>query len=93
MKFASLRILLALAALLGTVIFQLDIKASFTNGELPYPVYVEQPKFHCIGDPRKFVIKLKKSLYGLAESPRLWNEKLDKENIKAMGFKRLESDP
>ena len=40
LKFASLRILLALAALLGTVIFQLDIKAAFTNGELPYPVDV-----------------------------------------------------
>ena len=92
LKYSSFRLLLALAAMLGASLFHLDIKAAFTNGELPYPVYVEQPAYHAKGDPNKFVIKLKKSLYGLAESPRLWNQKLDSE-LTTMGFRRLESDP
>ena len=92
LKFSSLRILIAICALMGAVLYQLDIKAAFTNGDLPYPVYVEQPRFYAKGDPTKFVIKLKKSLYGLVESPRLWNEKLNHELLR-MGFQRLESDP
>ena len=92
LKFASFRILFALAAIIGAVVQQIDVKGAFLNGDLPKPIYTEQPINLAQGDPTKYVLKLKKSLYGLAESPRLWNERFDKE-LKDIGFTRLESDP
>lgn len=92
LKFASLRMLFAIAAIFGATVKQMDVKTAFLNGDLPEPIYVEQPKNMPVGNPRNFVMKIKKSLYGLAEAPRLWNEKLDSE-LRAMGFKRLSSDP
>ena len=37
-------IMVALAANMGLVIHQADVKTAFLNGELPDSVYVEQPK-------------------------------------------------
>ena len=91
LKFALLRVLFALAAFLGLMVHQLDVKGTFLHGELPEPIFVEQP-VNLAENSRNFVLKLRKSLYGLAESPRLWNEKLDTE-LKRIGFVRLESDP
>ena len=91
LRFASLRVVFALAALFGVVIHQLDVKGAFLHGKLPKPIYVEQPINLAIGDPATTVLKLKKSLYGLSESPRLWNETLDKE-LTSIGFRRLTSD-
>ena len=38
------------------------------------------------------VCKLKMSLYGLKQSPRSWNEELDKK-LRSLGFKQATSDP
>ena len=38
------------------------------------------------------VCKLKKSIYGLKQSPRCWNTALDKQ-LKEMGFVQSTSDP
>lgn len=91
LRYASLRVIFALAALFGVIVHQLDVKGAFLHGNLPKPIYVEQPINLAIGDPAKTVLKLKKSLYGLSESPRLWNETLDKE-LTSIGFRRLTSD-
>ena len=43
-------------------------------------------------DGRQWVCKLKKGLYGLRQSGRLWYEKLAKE-LERIGFTQLKSDP
>jgi hypothetical protein len=75
-KFVSIHYILALAAIEDMEIHQLDVKTTFLNGDLEEEIYMEQPKgFTQEGE--HLVCKLHKSLYGLKQSPRDWNQKLD----------------
>jgi hypothetical protein len=57
-------------------IYQMDVKTVFFNGDLEEEIYMEQPQgFTQEGE--HLVCKLHKSLYGLKQSPRAWNQKLD----------------
>ncbi len=54
----------------------MDVKIAFLNGDLEEEIYMEQPEgFTHEGE--HLVCKLHKSLYGLKQSPRAWNQKLD----------------
>ena len=53
---------------------------------------MKQPEDYAIQGKETLVCKLKKSLYGLKQSPRCWNEALDKQ-LKNMGFEHANSDP
>ncbi len=75
-KFVSIHCILALAAIEDIEIHQIDVKTSFFNGDLEEEIYMEQPKgFTQEGE--HLVCKLHKSLYGLEQSSRAWNKKLD----------------
>jgi hypothetical protein len=75
-KFVSIRCILALAAIEDMEIHQIDVKTTFLNGDLEKEIYMEQPEgFTQEGE--HLVCKLHKSLYGLKQSPRAWNQKLD----------------
>ncbi|GKB59900.1 ribonuclease H-like domain-containing protein [Tanacetum coccineum] len=57
------------------VVKMLDVNNAFLYGELVDDVYMSLPEgFFVHGDQR--VYKLKKSLYGLKQTPEKWNEKL-----------------
>jgi hypothetical protein len=74
-KFVSIRCILALAAIENMEIHKMDVKTTFLNGDLEEEIYMEQPKgFTQEGE--HLVCKLHKSLYGLKQSPRAWNQKL-----------------
>ena len=49
---------------------QMDVKTIFLSGEIDETIYIEKPKNYVIGDSKSMVCKLKKSLYGLKQSPR-----------------------
>ena len=52
--------------------FKLDIKNAFLHGDLADEVYMEQaPGFVAQGES-SLVCKLRRSLYGLKQSPRAW---------------------
>lgn len=89
-RFTSIRSIIAIAAQKRMSMKQFDVRTAFLNGELNEVVYMEQP----IGfeDKSKRVCKLKKSLYGLKQSSRCWNEKFTK-SIKLFGFTQCKSDP
>jgi len=64
-KIVSIRIVLALVALLDLELQQLDVKTTFLHGDLDEEIYMEQPEGFARNCNKKFVWRLKKSLYGL----------------------------
>ncbi|KAK2984527.1 hypothetical protein RJ640_025024 [Escallonia rubra] len=65
-RMETIRTVLALAAQLGLLVFQLDVMSAFLHGELEEEVYVEQPQSYVLDK----VYRLKKALYGLKQAPR-----------------------
>ena len=71
-KMTSVRLLLSLAASSRWPLFQLDVKNAFLHGDLHEEVYMEQPPGFVAQGESGHVCRLKKSLYGLKQSPRAW---------------------
>ncbi|GJP39114.1 hypothetical protein CLOM_g23504 [Closterium sp. NIES-68] len=85
-KGTTLRVLLAMAALLGWKIRQMDIVTAFLNGIILEEVYMKQPEGLDDGSGR--VCRLKKAIYGLKQAPRAWYHKFE-EALVAGGFKKM----
>lgn len=51
--------------LLDLELEQLDVKTTFLHGDLDEEIYMEQPDWFVQNRNKRFVCKLKKSLYGL----------------------------
>nr|GEV13896.1 integrase, catalytic region, zinc finger, CCHC-type, peptidase aspartic, catalytic [Tanacetum cinerariifolium] len=66
------RIFLAFAAHKNLVVYQMDGKTEFLNGNLREEVYVSQPNGFVDPDDPNHTYKLKKALYGLKQAPRAW---------------------
>jgi len=90
-KFTSIRCILALAALEDMEIHQMDVKTAFLNVELEEEIYMEQLQGFVHQGGEHLVCKLHKSLYGLKQSPRAWNQKLDA-FFKSIEFMKSEAD-
>ncbi|GJS73723.1 retrovirus-related pol polyprotein from transposon TNT 1-94 [Tanacetum coccineum] len=54
------------------MIYQMEVKMAFLNGELKEEVYISQPEGFVDQDNPSHVYKLKKALYGLKQAPRAW---------------------
>lgn len=92
-RFASIRFILALAALHGLHIHQMDVVTAFLNGLLDEDVYMEPPPGVTVGKERSnHVFKLRKALYGLKQSPRAWYQVIDR-FMYDQGFERSLCDP
>jgi hypothetical protein len=70
----------------------MDVKTSFLNGEIEEEVYIEQPEGFMIYDEKSHVYRLKKSMYGLKQTPRAWYEKMDG-FLMSLGFNKSVVDP
>ena len=66
-KISYVRLLLSMAAMCFWPLYQLDIKNVFLHGDLAEEVYMEQPP-----GLSGLVCRLRRSLYGLKQSPRAW---------------------
>lgn len=86
-RMETVRLIIAIAANHGWDLHHLDVKTAFLHGDLKEEIYVAQPDgFVKVGEEHK-VLKLLKSLYGLKQSPRAWNMKLD-EILKGLKFEK-----
>lgn len=77
-KHSSIRILLALVAQYNLELAQLDVKTAFLHGDLEEEIYMSQPEGFKEAGKEKWVCYLKKSLYGLKQSPRQWYKRFDR---------------
>ncbi|KAL8093845.1 hypothetical protein AgCh_035647 [Apium graveolens] len=75
-RLEAIRILMAFAAHKKFKLYQMDVKSAFLNGYLKEEVYVKQPPGFIHEKYPNYVYKLKKSVYGLRQSPRCWYERL-----------------
>ncbi|GJR97861.1 retrovirus-related pol polyprotein from transposon TNT 1-94 [Tanacetum coccineum] len=75
-RLEAIRIFLAFAAHMNMVVYQMDVKTAFLNGNLREEVYVSQPDGFVDKDNPNHVYKLKKALYGLKQVPRAWYDML-----------------
>lgn len=76
-KFVSTRTLLSFGVALDFKIYQMDIKRAFLNGEFNKDIYMTQPNgYEAIGQ-KNLIYKLKKTMYGLKQAQRVWNEKIN----------------
>ena len=89
MRFETLRTCLALSAVNGWSLRQLDVKGAYLNGYLDEEIYMRQPPGFEDGTAR--VCRLKRSLYGLKQAGNVWNRDLDK-SLLDLNFRRLRSD-
>jgi hypothetical protein len=89
-KWSTTRAITSLAASQNWKIHHLDVKTAFLNGELK-EVYMYQPTGFQAKGKETLVCKLKKSLYGLKQSPRAWYERIDSE-LRQQGLLRSHSD-
>ena len=90
-KQVTFRVLLTIASRRNSVVKHVDVKTAYLNGELEETIYMRQPEGYTTGDERT-VCRLRRSLYGLKQSARVWNRKVDS-TFKSIGFQQSKSDP
>ena len=83
--------MLALVAYQNLELEQLDVKTAFLHGELEEKIYMRQPERFIDKTFPQHVCLLKKSLYGLKQSPRQWYKRFDA-FVLSIGFIRSEFD-
>jgi hypothetical protein len=90
-KHSSIRTFLSLVAMHDYEIDQLDVKTAFLHGDLEEDIYMDQPEGFIVPGKENYVCKLKKSLYGLKQSPRQWYKRFDSFML-FNGFQRSQYD-
>ncbi|GKA69729.1 retrovirus-related pol polyprotein from transposon TNT 1-94 [Tanacetum coccineum] len=77
-RIKAIRIFIANAAIKNMIIYQMDVKTAFLNGELKEEVYVSQSEGFVDPDHPTHVYRLKNSLYGLKQAPWAWYNTLSR---------------
>ena len=82
---AAVRLVLAISAIEDLHLHSVDISHAFINGELEEEIYMKQPEgFEEMGPD--YVCRLQRSIYGLKQAGRVWNQKLHSV-LTLIGFK------
>ena len=90
-KLHTIRIILSIATNLEWGLWQMDVKNAFLQGELEDEVYMQPPPgLESLVKPGN-VLRLKKAIYGLKQSPRAWYHKLST-TLNGKGFRKSELD-
>lgn len=89
--FPTIHALLAYATQNYMLIHQMEVVVAFLNGKLD-EVFMKQPEGYVEKGKEHLVCKLKKSLYGLKQSPRCWNTSSE-EYMESINFHINTADP
>jgi transposase InsO family protein len=92
-KWASIRLLLALAASQQWNLYHMDVKTAFLAAELQSEeeVFVTQPQGFVTPGKEHLVLRLHKALYGLRQAPKAWYRKID-QFLRSIGFEQGNGD-
>jgi hypothetical protein len=71
-KLNSIRLLIFLAAVFDIEIEYMDIKTTILHGDLEEEIYMKHPKGFTMKGKEDLVCGLKKYLYGLKQSRKMW---------------------
>ena len=89
-KAATIRVLIAIATAKGWPLHQLDVNNAFLHGYVEEEIYMKPPEGYTKALPGQ-VCKLNKSLYGLKQASRQWNQELSKFLI-SLGYVQSKHD-
>ncbi|CAL9017404.1 unnamed protein product [Prunus brigantina] len=90
-KLNTVRVLLSLAANRDRPLLQFDVKNAFLHGDLKEEIYMDLPPGIPVTSKEGVVCKLRKSLYGLKQSPRAWFGRFAA-SMKKFGYVQSNSD-
>jgi hypothetical protein len=82
MRLESVRAILHIGAAEDWDINHIDVKMAFLHGELEEEIYMEQPDGMAGLGKENWVCRLSKSLYGLKQAGRHWNQKMHEDMTK-----------
>lgn len=93
-RLTTLRVLLAIAARRRHKLYHLDVVTAFLNPMVDKEIYMALPKGMAnIQCPANNIVRLRKALYGLRQSPRLWYKLIDEFLTKCAGLTASSADP
>ncbi|KAJ9550922.1 hypothetical protein OSB04_014967 [Centaurea solstitialis] len=90
-KMSTVRTLISIAVNCEWQLHQLDVKNAFLHGDLQEEVYMDIPPGFDTNQTMGKVCKLKKSLYGLKQSPRAWFDRFRRAMV-SMGYRQTNGD-
>ena len=76
-RYQSIRCVLAIANQYNFEVHQMDVKSAFLNGDLDDMIFMKQPEGFVDENNPDQVCRLNRSIYGLKQSARCWNIKID----------------
>ncbi|CAI7738953.1 unnamed protein product [Closterium sp. NIES-53] len=89
-RHTSVRLVLCEAAAKNFPLRQIDVSNALLYADVDAEIYVEYPHTYPTNPPSVF--KLKKSVYGIKQAPRLWQQHLNRK-LTEVGFRQLPHDP
>ena len=92
-RLESFRTILHITASMDWDLKQFDIKTAFLHGVLPEDetMFMEQPPGFEAPGKEEWVMKLMKSIYGMKQASRIWNQTFHKA-VTEWGFKRIQCE-
>ena len=91
-SFDTIWTLLAFAIQNDLLIHQMDLVAAFLSEIIDEEIYMEQPEGYVMRGQESKVCKLKRSLYGLKQSPPCWNQ-VFRTCLSSIGLSQSKADP
>jgi Reverse transcriptase (RNA-dependent DNA polymerase)/GAG-pre-integrase domain len=89
---STIRLLLFFVLTLGLKTRCIDFSNAFVQAKLDDPIYIHMPRGFHSTEGSNTCLRLEKSLYGIAQAPRLWFDHL-KAKLENNGFKQSALDP